>query len=47
MIPHGRPDGWGACGYRPGWDLDWAAATVSRWHDPYSWLHADHGDFVL
>ncbi|WP_229376975.1 hypothetical protein [Streptomyces spirodelae] len=21
-IPHGRPDGWGACGYRPGWELD-------------------------
>ncbi|MBK3583337.1 hypothetical protein JHN49_06235 [Streptomyces sp. MBT57] len=36
-IPHGRPDGWGACGYRPGWDLDWPAATACRWLNPYCW----------
>lgn len=22
-IPHGGPGGWSACGYRPGWELDW------------------------
>ncbi|MEU7158886.1 hypothetical protein [Streptomyces chrestomyceticus] len=36
-IPRGRPDGWGARGYRPGWELDWAAATAGRWNTPYSW----------
>ncbi|MCM2392609.1 hypothetical protein [Streptomyces albipurpureus] len=30
-VPHGRPDGWGACGFRPGWELDWTAATAGRW----------------
>ncbi len=35
-IPHGRPDGWSACGYRPGWELDWPAAKASRWRSPYS-----------
>ncbi|MFD5848207.1 hypothetical protein [Streptomyces chartreusis] len=39
-IPHGRPDGWGACGYRPGWELDWPAATADRWRSPYSWLNS-------
>ncbi|WP_329202798.1 MULTISPECIES: hypothetical protein [unclassified Streptomyces] len=37
-IPHGRPDGWGACGYRPGWELDWPAAKAGPWKSPYSWL---------
>ncbi|OBQ52295.1 hypothetical protein A4U61_07475 [Streptomyces sp. H-KF8] len=37
-IPHGRPDGWGACRYRPGWELDWPAAKASPWRSPYSWL---------
>ncbi|MFD3622761.1 hypothetical protein ACFWWT_48170 [Streptomyces sp. NPDC058676] len=47
-IPHGRPDGWGACGYRPGWELDWKAATVGRWNNPYSWGRAaSDGDFEL
>ncbi|MGC5041069.1 hypothetical protein ACLQ2C_36640 [Streptomyces sp. DT73] len=36
-IPHGRPDGWGACGYRLGWELDWPAATANPWHDPNDW----------
>ncbi|MDP9954292.1 hypothetical protein [Streptomyces vinaceus] len=36
-IPHGRPDGWGACGYRPGWELDWPAATAGRWTNPNRW----------
>ena len=39
-IPHGSPDGWSACGYRPGWELDWPAATAGPWQDPYSWLNA-------
>lgn len=39
-IPHGRPDGWGACGYRPGWELEWPAATAAPWRSPYSWLNS-------
>ncbi|MEK9522739.1 hypothetical protein ACIOMM_12415 [Streptomyces sp. NPDC087908] len=30
-IPRRRPDGWGARGLRPGWVLDWKAATVDAW----------------
>ncbi|MBY8889087.1 hypothetical protein K7472_30210 [Streptomyces sp. PTM05] len=45
-IPHGRPDGWGACGYRPGWELDWPAATADRWNNP-SWTRTDDGDFEM
>lgn len=37
-IPSKRPDGWGACRYRPGWEPGWPAATVGRWNDPYSWV---------
>ena len=36
-IPGKRPDGWGARGYRPGWELDWPAATAGQWNTPYSW----------
>ncbi|WP_327248510.1 hypothetical protein [Streptomyces sp. NBC_01320] len=39
-IPHGRPDGWGACGYRPGWEPDWPAAKAGSWRSPYSWLNS-------
>ncbi|WP_346767361.1 hypothetical protein [Streptomyces sp. C1-2] len=39
-IPHGGPGGWSACGYRPGWELDWPAATAGPWNDPYSWLNS-------
>ncbi|MFE9404787.1 hypothetical protein ACFYNY_23980 [Streptomyces sp. NPDC006530] len=39
-IPHGRPDGWGARGYRPGWELDWPAAKAGPWRSPYSWLNS-------
>ncbi|WPO76286.1 hypothetical protein [Streptomyces sp. KN37] len=46
-IDHGRPDGWGACGYRPGWEPEWNAAVVGRWNDPYSWTRACEGDFEL
>ncbi|WP_041822851.1 hypothetical protein [Streptomyces davaonensis] len=47
-IPHDRPDGWGACGYRPGWELDWPAAIAGRWNNPYSWGRTvDDGDFEL
>ncbi|MEW1552328.1 hypothetical protein, partial [Streptomyces tsukubensis] len=30
-IPDQRPDGWAARGIRPGWHLDWNAATAHRW----------------
>lgn len=48
-IPHGRPDGWGGCGYRPGWQLDWPAATAGLWNNPYrlSRLADNDGDFEL
>ncbi|MGW5609404.1 hypothetical protein ACWEWI_25530 [Streptomyces sp. NPDC003753] len=47
-IPHDRPDGWGACGYRPGWELNWPAATAGQWNNPYTWTRvADDGDFDL
>ncbi|MBQ0867372.1 hypothetical protein [Streptomyces sp. RK75] len=39
-IPHGRPDGWGACGYRTGWELDWPAAKAGPWRSPYSLLNS-------
>ena len=42
-----RPDGWTARGYRPGWELDWQAATAGCWDDPLSWTHANNGDFEL
>ncbi|MGW3653553.1 hypothetical protein [Streptomyces sp. NPDC000878] len=47
-VPGKRPDGWGARGYRPGWELDWPAATADRWNNPYRWVRAaDDGDFDL
>ncbi|GHE56352.1 hypothetical protein GCM10018785_27060 [Streptomyces longispororuber] len=46
-IPHDRPGGWGARGYRPGWEPDWKAATAGRWNDPYSWTRAGGGDVEL
>ncbi|MFF7987008.1 hypothetical protein ACFZDK_49380 [Streptomyces sp. NPDC007901] len=47
-IPGKRPDGWGARGYRPGWEADWLSATAGRWNNPYSWIRADNdGDFDL
>lgn len=30
-LPRRCPDGWGARGIRPGWELDWTAATVALW----------------
>ncbi|WCD91110.1 hypothetical protein KPP03845_200071 (plasmid) [Streptomyces xanthophaeus] len=36
-IPHGGSDGWGACGYRPGWELTWPAAKAGPWKSPSSW----------
>lgn len=35
-TPSKRHDGWGAGGYRPGWEPDWPTATAGRWNDPYS-----------
>ncbi|MGW5928820.1 hypothetical protein ACWF2L_21605 [Streptomyces anulatus] len=46
-IHHGRADGWGACGYRRGWELDWPTAKVGPWRNPYSWTRADDGDFEM
>ncbi|MEV7282687.1 hypothetical protein [Streptomyces sp. NPDC093111] len=46
-VPGRRPDGWTARGYRPGWELDWKAATAGRWNNPYSFTRADDGDFEL
>ncbi|MFB6550870.1 S1 family peptidase [Streptomyces sp. NPDC056405] len=35
-LPRRSPDGWGACGIRRGWELDWARATVAPWRqDPF------------
>ncbi|MFJ2753570.1 hypothetical protein [Streptomyces sp. NPDC087297] len=39
-ITCGREGGWGACGYRTGWELDWLAATACPWRSPYSWTNA-------
>ncbi|MFI9374417.1 hypothetical protein [Streptomyces parvulus] len=39
-VPGNRPDGWGASGYRPGWELDWRAATATCWEDRYAWCPA-------
>ncbi|MEU3605503.1 hypothetical protein AB0E83_08600 [Streptomyces sp. NPDC035033] len=36
-VPGKRPDGWGARGYRPGWQLDWRAATAAPWRDLHGW----------
>ncbi|MFI6689097.1 hypothetical protein [Streptomyces sp. NPDC050485] len=36
-VPDQRPDGWGARGYRVGWELDWSEAEAGRWNNPYSW----------
>ncbi|MGX1913607.1 hypothetical protein ACWIID_32910 [Streptomyces phaeochromogenes] len=43
-IPGKRPDGWGARGYRPGWEPDWLSAMAGRWNDPYSWLRVSDFD---
>ncbi|MFG2856718.1 hypothetical protein ACGFZ9_39700 [Streptomyces mirabilis] len=43
-IPGMRPDGWGARGYRPGWEPDWLSATAGRWNDPHSWLRVSDFD---
>ncbi|MFI6881135.1 hypothetical protein ACIBL6_47595 [Streptomyces sp. NPDC050400] len=36
-IPYPGPDGWSACGFRPGWELDWPAATARCPHDLFGW----------
>ncbi|MFQ3556598.1 hypothetical protein QZN11_07285 [Streptomyces gramineus] len=36
--PAHRSDGWSACGMRPGWQLDWSAATACLWKNPYGIL---------
>ncbi|MGW1106164.1 hypothetical protein [Streptomyces sp. NPDC002540] len=35
-----QSDSWGACGLRPGWELDWPAAKAGPWRSPYSWLNS-------
>ncbi|MET9720492.1 hypothetical protein ABZZ46_34525 [Streptomyces rochei] len=37
--PCERPNGWGARGYRAGWNLDWNAATALLWQDQWGWHH--------
>ncbi|MGW1412526.1 hypothetical protein [Streptomyces sp. NPDC002403] len=34
--PGKQPDRWGAAGLRPGWELEWPAATAGRWNNPCS-----------
>lgn len=36
-IPGKQLDQWGARGLRPGWQMEWPAATASLWHNPVSW----------
>lgn len=36
-IPGKQPDSWGARGLRPGWELEWPAATAGPWNAPVSW----------
>ena len=36
-IPGRRRDGWASRGLRPGWELDWKAATARLWVDSHSW----------
>ncbi|MFJ5787921.1 hypothetical protein [Streptomyces hydrogenans] len=35
-VPGKEPDSWGAAGLRPGWQMEWTAATAGRWHNPLS-----------
>ncbi|MEU8622690.1 hypothetical protein [Streptomyces sp. NPDC048623] len=44
-VPGRQPDGWGASGIRPGWELEWTAAKAGRWHNPLSCT--PHSDFAL
>jgi len=43
--PGKQPDRWGAAGLRPGWEMEWPAATAGRWVDQCSWNSRD--DFAL
>lgn len=36
-APHATSDDWSACGFRPGWDLDWSTATARSLHGPDGW----------
>ncbi|MFE1383431.1 hypothetical protein ACFW6S_31230 [Streptomyces sp. NPDC058740] len=40
-VPGRQPDGWGASGIRPGWELEWTAAKAGRWHNPLSCTRSD------
>ncbi|MFJ3505037.1 hypothetical protein [Streptomyces sp. NPDC090135] len=44
-IPAKQPENWGAPGLRPGWQMEWTAATAGPWKRPYSWT--THSDFTL
>ncbi|MFF5393242.1 hypothetical protein ACFY5H_33870 [Streptomyces sp. NPDC013012] len=44
-APGKQPDGWGASGIRPGWELEWPAAKAGRWHNSLSCT--PHSDFAL
>ncbi|MGW3060641.1 hypothetical protein ACWC98_32575 [Streptomyces goshikiensis] len=44
-IPGKQPDQWGVAGLRPGWQMEWPAATASLWNNPSSWTI--RADFAL
>ncbi|APE26790.1 hypothetical protein [Streptomyces venezuelae] len=44
-IPGKEPDSWGAAGLRPGWQMEWTAATAGPWHNPLSCT--THSRFAL
>ncbi|MFI1719196.1 hypothetical protein [Streptomyces litmocidini] len=44
-VPGRQPDGWGASGVRPGWEMEWTAAKAGRWHNPLSCT--PRSDFAL
>ena len=40
-IPGKQPDSWGACGLRPGWELEWPAAKAGPWYNPLNCIRSD------
>ncbi|MDX2915985.1 hypothetical protein [Streptomyces griseiscabiei] len=43
--PGRQPDNWGVRGLRPGWEMEWRAATAGLWNNPVSW--STRSDFAL
>ncbi|MFJ6486436.1 hypothetical protein ACIQK6_40930 [Streptomyces sp. NPDC091682] len=44
-IPGRQPDQWGVAGLRPGWQMEWPAATAGLGNNPVSWT--TRADFAL